>query len=224
LTEAEDILSSLASEQHAFLREGDSLPDPFFHLGRVALLRGRGDLSAAYLHRALGNHPGDPIILSQLACQTGDPSFAEKVFRYFDDIDASFFLGRSCLAAGQAELALQHFDRLASFLPDNPRVSVYRAAALSASGRYAEAVALYLDVAGERPPMVMLEDRVLAAFEQAARNGAAEPTYQYGTVLRQYGHFTESLRMLQKAARSGYSPAAAASRELQSMIDRASGQ
>ena len=224
LDEAERILTSLANGRHSFLRDGDGLPEPLYHLGRIAFLRGQRDRSAEFLRRALGKHPGDPVLLSGLACLTGDTAYADRVFRYFDDVDATFYLGRACLETGGSEQALGYLSRLAEFLPDNPRVRVYRAAALSASGRYAEAAALYRSTAGERPGYVMLDDQILTAFRQMAKDGSAEHLYWYGVVLRQFGHFPEALQMLQNASLAGHPAAQAALRSMKDVLDRMSGQ
>ena len=223
LDEAERILTSLAEGGHSFLRDGDGLPEPLYHLGRIAFLRGQRDRSAELMRSALRKHPGDPALLSVLACLTGDNAYENMVFRYFDAVDASFFLGRSCLETGDPDRALDHLSRLASFLPDNPRVLVYRAAALSASGRYADAAALYRSIAGERPGYVMLDDQILAAFRQLAKDGSEEHLYWYGVVLRQFGHFPEALQTLKKASRLGYPPAAAASQDLRTILERMEG-
>lgn len=215
LDEAERILASLAGERHAFLRDGDSLPDPLFHLGHIEVLRGRHDRAVDYMRRALEQHPGDPVLLSYLACLTGDRAYADTVVRYFDAIDAAFYLGRACLDAGRPEQARASFDRLTSYLPDNPRARVYHAAALSASGRYAEAAAAYRDVAGERPGTVMLEEWILSAFEREARRGEADAVYWYGVVLRHYGYYPKALHMMKKAAGRGHPGAAASARELE---------
>ncbi len=215
LDRAEAVLTALVKEGRTFLRDGDSLPEPLYHLGRIAFLRGQRALSAEFMLRALGRQPGDPDVLSQLACLTGDSLYTDKVFRYFDDIDALFFLGRACLETGSAEPALSYLTRLNSLLPDNPRIRIYLAAALSAAGRYREAAALYLATAGEDPGTVMLEEHILAAFRRWAGEGSAESLYWYGIVLRQYGHFPEALLTLQKASSLGYPGAAGALTELQ---------
>ena len=140
LDEAEAILTALEREGHAFESRPGSSSEPSYHLGRIAFLRGRPDEAVRFMRQALLRSPGDPAVLAQLACLTDDTSWADLVFRYFDDLDASFYLGRACLETGRAARAVESFGRLVTLLPDFVRGQVYRAAALGGSGRDIQAL------------------------------------------------------------------------------------
>jgi tetratricopeptide (TPR) repeat protein len=136
--------------------------------------------------------------------------------RYYDEIDANLFLGRECLKAGQSDRAVASLSRATDLLPGYVKARIYLAAALASSGRYRAAAQVYISTAGARPPLVILEERILPAFARWAQEGSPESLYWYGVVARQYGRFEQARQSLARAVAAGY-PAAAD--ELRSLHD-----
>ena len=66
------------------------------------------------LKKALEKNPGDPWVLSHLVALTDEPLYKMKLFRYFDEIDAEFFLGKAYLTTGRFQDAVESFSFVAT--------------------------------------------------------------------------------------------------------------
>lgn len=204
IDQAEALLALLSKEGHRFVYMDGRLPEPLYHLGRIALLRGDRKKAEELMLRALSKTPGDPATLAQLACLTGGESYAGKLYRYYDAADAQLFLGRACVESGQYAGAIGYLGRLTILLPEYAKGRIYLAAALGKTGSYVDAAKLYLSTTGENPGTVLLEDSIAPVFKRWAQDGSLEAVYWYGIVLRQYGRFGEAQPYLEQAKRSGY--------------------
>lgn len=214
LEEADTVLAALEREGRVFGGIVGRPPEPAYHRARIALLSGRRDDAVQLLHEALRRSPGDPETLAHLACLTGDSAWEELIGRYFDDLDAAFYLGRACLETGRADVAVGSFEYLLAALPKYTTARIFLAAALGAAGRDAEAVDAYLAATRERPEPVMLEERIVPSFERWAAAMPPEQSHSLGVVLRDYGRFPEALRAFERAAAAGN---AASALEVQAM-------
>jgi tetratricopeptide (TPR) repeat protein len=220
LDEAERILTELANKGYAFDVINRN-PDPLYHLGVIAALRRNTEEAGRYMQAALRKSPGHPEILAFLSCLTGDRRYTDAVFRYYDDIDASFFLGRECLKIGRPEKAVEHFSRMNALFPTYTKGKIYFAAALGAAGRTNEAAARYLSTAGDRPPLVILENYIVPAFERWAQQGSPEARYWQGIVSLQYGYFERALSAFKRSAAAGNAAARREFLALQAVMNTA---
>jgi len=220
LEEADSVLASLESENRVFEGVIGRPPEPAYHRARIALLSGRRDDAVGLLHEALRRSPGEPDTLAHLACLTGDSAFETLLLRYFDDLDAAYYLGHACLETGRADAAVASFEYVLAALPKFRTVRIYLAAALGAAGRDAEAVDSYLAATRERPEPVMLEEQILPAFERWAASMPPEQSHSLGVVLREYGRFPEALRAFERAAAAGNVESAREVQVMRRLADR----
>jgi tetratricopeptide (TPR) repeat protein len=198
LDEAEELLSLLVDEKRSLKRDCYQSSEPYFYLGRVEELRRNYPRAADLLATGLARSPGDPWILSHLAALTGNRLYIARLFRYYDDIHANFFLGRAYLDTGSPLEAGTCFSRVVQALPEYRPAIVYLAASLAGAGQFEQAATVFLDAARMSQDPVLEEDRILLAFAVLARQNPEDPArkHQYGTVLYQYGHYHLALSTL----------------------------
>jgi hypothetical protein len=55
-------------------------------------MKGNRSEAIANLKKALENNPGDPWALSHLGVLTGDSLYIKRIVRYFEQIDAEYFM------------------------------------------------------------------------------------------------------------------------------------
>jgi len=194
--EAEKILKELIEDRYQLKRDQYQSSEPDYYLGRAMLLRGQKAEAIRMFQTALIRTPGDPWTLSFLFALTTDPQYRDRLFKYFDDIDAQFILGKALLATAKAEEASRCFEYVVRALPEYRPALVYLAAALGEAGKEHEGARRYREAIRMRADPVMLETQILGMFrrlaEQQPRNFFAQ--YSYGVVLRQFGHFQEALQ------------------------------
>jgi tetratricopeptide (TPR) repeat protein len=201
LDEAEELLSLLVGENRLLKRDCYQSSEPYFYLGRIEELRRDYPRAADLLAAGLARSPGDPWILSHLAALTGNPSYNARLFRYYDDIHANFFLGQAYLDIGDAIEAGRHFTCVVRVLPEYRPAAVYLAASLAAAGQHEQAASVFADEARMSQDPVFEEDRILLAFAVLARENSEDPArkHQYATALYQYGHSHLALMALRSA-------------------------
>jgi tetratricopeptide (TPR) repeat protein len=93
--------------------------EPAFFLGLAAARSARRDEAVALMREALGRAPGRPEVLAQLAVLTGEPAWAARLFRYLDELDARYELGRASLANDLPEEALAQLRQVVDALPED---------------------------------------------------------------------------------------------------------
>ncbi len=171
---------------------------PEYYIARVALQS--GDLGAAKssLLAGLRTSPGDPSILALLTALTEDNRYSERLFRYYDDVSARYYLGKAYLLAGKADPAVGHLAYVAERLPDYRASQVYLAAAMGMAGDRRSATSLFIDVVTKRPDPVLLEEEMLELFRTHSEQARPESSvfFEYGIVLRQFGHYQDALNAL----------------------------
>lgn len=207
--EAAALLEALERSGAAFERLSGRPSVPAYSLGRIAARRGDSAEAARRFERALAETPGDPETLAQLACLRGEDARAAQLFRYFDDADALFLLGRACLEQGRPAAAATALERLSALVPEYQPGRVALAAALGASGEDARAAEIYLSATEQPPGMVRFEEWIVPLFERRARSGPPGEAHRYAAVLRQYGRFPEAEAALVRGAGGGNAEAAA---------------
>lgn len=141
--------------------------------------------------------PGDPSILAHLTALTGSSKYRDKLFRYFDDIDAHFYLGKAFLENKAPAKAAENFLYVSSRLPEFRRGLIYLAAALGEAGEYDEAARKYKEAISMAPEPVMSEKEIIAIFRKLSEQAPndAERLYDFGVVLRQFGYHAQALQV-----------------------------
>jgi tetratricopeptide (TPR) repeat protein len=110
LDQAETILNDLIQKHHKFFRMYRHSSEPEYYLSRIYELKRMKPQALAHLKNAYTNNPGDPWVLAHLAVLTGDMSYKNDLVRYFEEIDAAFFMGQAYVADGQVEAAKNSFS------------------------------------------------------------------------------------------------------------------
>lgn len=199
-TEAEAILHDLVERNYQFNRQYIQSSQPYFYLSRLYTLQNNRLKAIASLEKALQNNPGDPWVLSYLASLTNDQRYKNKLFRYFDAIDAEFFLGRAYLETGRFEEAVKSFSYVVEKIPEYRKGIIYLSIALGATGNYEQAVRMYLHAIKKRRDPIFREEEVLTIFRKWAEHNPqnAEATYYLGVILREFGYYKEALKIQQK--------------------------
>ncbi len=200
LDDAQRIFKRLVTEKSNFSRHFYLTADLSFHLGRIAALKGERDEALRWLSQALKRSPGDPSILSHLFVLTERPEYREKLFRYFDDLDAHFYLGTAYLESREPVKAARDFAYVVEKVPEYRRGVFYLAAAWGESGAPEQGARLYQEAMKNNPDPVLLEAPILNIFKGIC-NRDPENTVawaDYGVVLRQYGHFEEAIEIQRK--------------------------
>ena len=129
--EAEISLREVLKSGASFKQDQYQSSQPFYFLARSSWLRGNKKESENRLREALNRAPGDPWCLAALATITQSNFWRNKLFRYFDDIDAQFFLSEAALKFDDAAAAVPNLYFLAGKLPESRRMRVMLAAGLS---------------------------------------------------------------------------------------------
>jgi len=199
-TEAESLLNNLVDGSYRFNRQYIQSSQPYFYLGRIYELQNNSSKATATLEKALQNNPGDPWVLSHLVSLTNEQRYKNKLFRYFDDIDAEFFLGRAYLDTGRFEEAVKSFSYVVEKIPEYRKGVIYLSIALGATGKYEQAAEIYLNAIKKRRDPIFREEEVLAIFRRWAEQTPQNPevTYYMGVILREFGHHEEALKIQQK--------------------------
>lgn len=201
IEEAENILKALSNEAYEFNRDYYQSSEPNYYLGWIAFQRNTKTLAIDLLEKGLEDSPGDPSILSLLAVLTNRDEFRNKLFRYFDDISAHFYLGKAQLENGKPLQAIENFSYVTNHLTDYRNGYIYLAAALGEAGRDQEAATRYLHAMGMQPDPVFMEKKIIPVFKGLADKNPEDAyhMYSYGFVLRQFGFFQQALQIQQAA-------------------------
>jgi len=201
IEEAESLIKGLIEEAYEFNRDYYQSSEPNYYLGLIASQRYTKSLAIELLERGLKRSPGDPSILSLLTVLTDQAEFRNKLFRYFDDISAHFYLGKAQLESGKPIQAIEDFSYVVNNLKNYRNGHIYLAAALGEAGRDQEAATRYLYAIGMQPDPVFMERRIVPIFKRLSEKNPenAFSVYSYGIVLRQFGHYQQAMQKLQSA-------------------------
>lgn len=208
--ESEIILNGLQQKGYMFEYNDGRLPEPAYYLGRIAFLRGKREDAVSFMQKALHKLPGNPVIMGQLYCLTGKEDYADAIFRYYDNLDAYFYLGRACIESGRPEQASKYLELLCSALPEYQGGQVSHAAALGKTGQYRQAAEVLLTTIGENTGMVPFEeDEFMNIFQGwAKQDRSPDALYWHGIILRKYGRFSEAITAIEQAEKAGHPKAA----------------
>jgi tetratricopeptide (TPR) repeat protein len=207
LDKAEMAWKGLIDRGRKFKRDYYQPSAPQYYLGQVYIERGDRETACRFLLEGLRSYPADPSSLAALTALTGDTSYSQMLFSYIDDISAHLYLGKAYLLAGVPGKAAVHFDHVARRLPDYRPAQIYLAAAMGLAGQEDSAASLYMDVISGRPEPVILEKPLLQIFKARSEKSPLDvrAVFEYGIVLRQFGHSEEALTALERAKDLGSS-------------------
>jgi tetratricopeptide (TPR) repeat protein len=198
--QAERIFIHLKEAKYQLKRDDYQSSELNFYLAQCALRTGQKKKAIELLEKGLGTSPGDPSSLAYLCALTGKAAYQEQLVRYFDEIDAAFFLGMAYLNAGDYQRAVENFKYVTTKLPEYRKGFIYLAAAEASNGDYAGATSSYKKGMMLASDPVLLEEQILLAFQEAANQQRTAMTYySHGFVLRQFGHFDEAMQQQKKA-------------------------
>ena len=202
--EAEAIFRRLYQQGFSPKRDHYQSSELQFYLARCALQKNNRKEAISILQRAIVDSPGDPSSLAYLKALTGHIEYQQMLTRYFDEIDAAFYLGKSHFETGSPNEAVHYFQYVVNMLPEFRPAHLYLAAALSRSSIYDSAAEHYREAIRLNPDPVYFEQEILSTFEELAkRKDTAVDYYSYGVVLRQFGHFQAALEQQRKAISLG---------------------
>ena len=200
ISDARKLLNELYQAGYRPKRDDYQSSELRFYVGRCELKSNQREKAIATFKDAIRNSPGDPSSLAYLAALTDHKEYKQQLLRYFDEIDAAFFLGKAYLDTSNAAAAVEQFRYLTKMLPEFRKGFIYLAAALSESGKYVEAANIYKKAMAMNADPVFMEKEILKVFaELSQKEKSAISYYSYGFVLRQFGHFREALEQQQKA-------------------------
>lgn len=199
--ESESILMDLTKNGYAFKRDQYQSSEPYFYLALDAERQGDHARAIELYKTALQRSPGDPWTLSHLVALSGNSEYHKMLFRYFDDVDARFFLGQAYLENGDGTEAVKCFSYVLSIVPNYRRALIYLAAALGKNGHYEQGITPYREAIKMRPDPVLLEKEILFLFRNYSEQKPEDiyAQYSYGIVLRQFGHYQEALAIQEQA-------------------------
>ncbi len=221
--EAEISLREVLKSGVSFKLDQYQSSQPLYFLARSSWLRGNQKEAEKRLRDALVRAPGDPWCLSALAIITGEKSRRNQLFRYFDDIDAQFFLGQAALDFGKTNTAMHSLSYLVGKLPESRRIRVMLAAGMSRTEQFHMAAEIYREALRKSLDPALMEQEILTLFRTLSERNPDDPEglYMYGFVLRQYGHYIEALEIQRMAQEKSQSPAIRAEIvELQRVLSR----
>jgi tetratricopeptide (TPR) repeat protein len=145
--------------------------------------------------------PGDPSVLAYLYVLSGKPEYENTLIRYFDKLDAEFFIGKAFLETGRPERAAFFLSRLCRIIPVYRRGQICLAASLAGSGDWEGGAKIYFREHAGRQDPVFLEKEILAAFRKWSESPAAsaQAHFFYGQALRLFGHYAKALEAQKQA-------------------------
>jgi len=199
-TQAETILLELIRNRHTFCRTTAQSSQPYFYLAKVYERQGRTSEALLSLQTALKNNPGDPWVLSHLSVLTGDARYKNMIVRYFDEIDAEYFMGQAFFDNGHIDQALRSFDYLVAKNPEYSDGLVYVSLLIGAKGDFEHATRLYIQALARNVEPLFAENEVLNIFHQWEKQNpqSTEAQYYSGLVLKGFGHYDEALVLLRQ--------------------------
>lgn len=197
LEDAERILNDLIAGNYRLNRQFYHSSQPYFYLAYISELRQDLQQARIFLHHALEKNPGDPWVLSHLSVLTNESSYSTALFRYFDALDAEFFLGKAYFETGQFQQAVTRLSGVIAKIPEYRRGQIYLCLALAQTGNYEEAVKQYLSAIRQQCEPIFAEQQVIRMFREWSRRSPQNPEalYYLGIILQDFGHYAEALSL-----------------------------
>jgi tetratricopeptide (TPR) repeat protein len=203
LTQSETILKGLIRDRHTFCRTTAQSSQPYFYLAKIYERQGRKPEALSSLQSALKNNPGDPWVLAYLTALTGDTRYKNLIVRYFDEIDAEYFMGQAFFDNGCIDEAIRSFEYLVGKNPEYYDGLVYLSVLTGEKGNVEHAARLYIQALTRNVEPLFAEDEVLNIFRQWEKQNpqSAEVKYYSGLVLKGFGQYDEALDKFRQVVR-----------------------
>jgi tetratricopeptide (TPR) repeat protein len=207
--QAEIAMQEVRKSGWHFKRDQYQSSEPYFYLARSSWMRGNKTEAESRLRETLKRSTADPWTLAALYVITKNNSYREKLFEYFDDIDAYFFLGEAALEFDDPQTGIDALSYVVGKIPEYRKARIYLAAAVTNAGRLDEAESIYRTALHMSPDPAMREKEILTLFLRLSERNPENPErlYMYGFVLRQFGHYHEALVIQQLALEKSQAPA-----------------
>lgn len=201
LDEAEMILNNLVREQRRFNRRSEQSSQPEFYLGRLYMQKKNRPAAVGHLKDALARNPGDPWALSHLFVLSGDETYKETLYRYFDDISAAFMIGKVFYDVGKDTEAVSYLRYVVKMIPEYRKAQIYLSLSLARSGEVEKAAKRFIKAINKRNDHVFHEQPVVRMFrDRLARNADnAAVAQDVVTTLRLFGRYEEAESLTKKA-------------------------
>jgi tetratricopeptide (TPR) repeat protein len=203
LAQAETIFKELILRRHSFCRTTAQSSQPYFYCAKISERRGRKQEAISFLRKALKNNPGDPWVLSHLSVLTGENRYKNLIVRYFDEIDAEYFIGQAYLYNGNMDEATRSFTYLVGKNPEYRDGLIYLCIALGAKGDFEQAARSFIQALGMNVEPLFADNEIPNIFRQWVKQNPqnTEAKYYSGLVMKAYGHYDEALEMLRQVAK-----------------------
>jgi tetratricopeptide (TPR) repeat protein len=207
--QAEIAMQEVQKSGWHFKRDQYQSPEPLYYLAQSSWMRGNKQEAESRLRATLKQSPADPWALAALYVLTNETSFRGKLFDYFDNVDAQFFIGEAALEFGNAAIGIDALEYVVQQLPEYRKARIFLAGALTNANRLDQAEGVYRLALQMSTDPAMRESEILALFLKLSERNPENPErlYMYGYVLRQFGHYQEALVIQQLAAEKSQSPA-----------------
>ncbi|MBU1996544.1 MAG: hypothetical protein KKF78_05255 [Candidatus Omnitrophica bacterium] len=92
LEQAETIYITLMRNNKSFNRQFTQSSLVEFYMARIAEILKKKGKAIEFLQKGLKKNPGDPWVLAHLYVITNDAEYKDKLIRYFDKIDANYYI------------------------------------------------------------------------------------------------------------------------------------
>jgi tetratricopeptide (TPR) repeat protein len=200
LNQAENIFKEMISGRFSFCRTTAQSSQPYFYCAKIYERRGRKQEALSFLRKALKNNPGDPWVLSHLSVLTGESRYKNLIIRYFDEIDAEFFMGQAFFENGYINEAIRSFEYLTVKSPEYSDGLMYLSILTGARGNYEQAARIYVQALAKKMEPLFADSEVVNIFRQWEKQNPqnVEVKYYTGLVLKGFGHYDEALEMLRQ--------------------------
>ncbi len=196
---AEAILERLYRSGYRFKRDYLHASDPLYYLGIIAEKRGNLFMARRYFEKALAASPGNPYILAHLFVLSDQDSYRDQLIRYFNRMDADFFIGEAYLNINRPDLARPRFEAVLTAFPFFRKGLVLYALTLGRLKQYKNAVSIYLKALKRRVDPVAFEKDILGIFKRWAMQEPGNPVSRFylGMIQGQFGHLGKGIATLE---------------------------
>jgi tetratricopeptide (TPR) repeat protein len=194
------IVKELIQNKYNFNRTTTQSSQPYFYAARIAELKGNCENAIEDLKKSLEKNPGDPWTLSHLAVLTSDEKYKRNLVRYFDEIDAEYFIGLACLSNRKYEQAVKSFSYVIEKMPEYRDGFIYLAAALGGANKFAEAAQYYAIAMQKSQEPIFCENEIINVFKGWASQEPQNEQAQYflATTLGDFGYYEDAIKVLSK--------------------------
>lgn len=195
---AEPIVRDLILRKRRFNRTTCQSSQSYFYSARINEIQGKPNDALSNLKKALENNPGDPWVLSHLAVLTGDSLYKNRIARYFEEIDAEYFMGLAFIDNKQFENAARSLSYVLEKVPEYRNGLIYLAIAFGGMGDFARATEFYAKAMQKKREPIFCENEILHIFRQWAESNPQNTDAKIflAMALQDFGHYDEALKIL----------------------------